>query len=1132
MTPELWRRASEIFANALELPEGRAAVYVEQACKGDEELRALVERMLKDEKAARELFARPPAFPFLDQENEPPRLTAGDVLAGRYRIVRFLQTGGMGEVYEAEDLRGGGAVALKTIRARRMRDPATVARFKREVSLAKQVTHPNVCRIYDLHVHAGDHEEFLFLTMELLAGETLADHLERVGPFSETEALPLIEDMAAALQAAHARNVIHRDFKSRNVMLVATGDAQRPWKAVVTDFGLARLAGPDSNATTLTEPGLVFGTPDYMSPEQLEGASATKASDLYALAVVVFEMVTGERPERVRGSIMASSLAPLEVRAPSWVPALRQCLEANPAERFGSALEFAEALRGSRKRRPAPRWVAVAVLAAMALAGSAAFPWWRAGPNASRLRPSIALMGFQNASPAGPEGDLSPAIEQGLRTAIRYGGEIRVIGGETIAALKRDLSLNNQPEFSAATLRRILRYAAAQYVLCGSYNVEPGGELQLSITVQDTASGNTVVSIDQTGSQRALGDLAYTAGVRLRKELRVSGAVDLAAVQASLPSNPGALRDYTDGLREMQLFHFTEALRFFERAIQSDPGFAPSHRALADVFSELEYGEQAKEEAETAYRLAVSLSPDEQAEIEAQYYSLSKSDWPRAVAIYRKLFERYPDNLEYGLRLADIEEGPDVLLTLKKLRTLPAPLGNDARIDLEESEASSVSDVRQRRALAAAAAREAEQIGARVLVARAHISEAYASRILGDYSQAVAQYEAAKTIYAGLGDESGVANALRGLATVQWQQGELRRAMQFAQQALQMFRNLQSRAFEARTLNLIGIIQVDSDRLADAHATYENALKIYRELRAGEMIATVTLNRGFAYLQEGKLAEAKADSQEAARLLESLNNNYGTAEALNNLGVVFLESGDLKNAQTEEERSLELAQKSGDRSASALAQRSLGEIAWERGERARAHSLVEIALRTQMEVGERAMAAATQSLLADWALDEGRPAVAQALAEKAANEFGSEASPAESVLARAVRALAMARQGAKAEVCKVGSAPNPVERPENRLYALRAAIQIAAIEGSCGAGKRAQDELRRAAIEAASRHLVRLQLQARLELLKMQAGYRTSKQITGEQEALASEASAHGFVRVAREAMNSLKAAPISEAEK
>ncbi|MBV9747109.1 MAG: hypothetical protein JO099_25385, partial [Acidobacteriia bacterium] len=125
MTPELWRRASEIFANALELPEGRAAVYVEQACKGDEELRALVERMLKDEKAAGELFARPPALPFLDQENEPPRLTAGDVLAGRYRIIRFLQTGGMGEVYEAEDLRGGGAVALKTIRARRMRDPAT-----------------------------------------------------------------------------------------------------------------------------------------------------------------------------------------------------------------------------------------------------------------------------------------------------------------------------------------------------------------------------------------------------------------------------------------------------------------------------------------------------------------------------------------------------------------------------------------------------------------------------------------------------------------------------------------------------------------------------------------------------------------------------------------------------------------------------------------------------------------------------------------------------------------------------------------------------------------------------------------------------------------------------------------------
>jgi serine/threonine protein kinase len=214
------------------------------------------------------------------------RIAEGPIVAGRWRITRFIAVGGMGEVYEAEDVALGERVALKTVRRDAAYDSVAVERFKREVLLARKVSHPNVCRIFEF----GVEREIVFLTMELLAGETLATRLRERGPMPLVEARAIAVQLCAALEAAHAAGVVHRDLKANNVMLVGE-------RAVVTDFGLARaFSGEASDDTSLTGRGMLVGTPAYMAPEQIDGGPIGPATDIYALGVLLFELVSGRRP--------------------------------------------------------------------------------------------------------------------------------------------------------------------------------------------------------------------------------------------------------------------------------------------------------------------------------------------------------------------------------------------------------------------------------------------------------------------------------------------------------------------------------------------------------------------------------------------------------------------------------------------------------------------------------------------------------------------------------------------------------------------------------------------------------------------------------------------------------------------
>jgi serine/threonine-protein kinase len=307
----------------------------------------------------------------------------------------------MGEVYEAWDSELGSRVAVKTILPALARDAGVVERFRREVLLARRVTHPNVCRVFELfssETPAG--EPLKFLTMEFLEGESLAHRLKR-GPMSAAEALPLVRQVVAALQAAHAQGIVHRDFKPGNVMLVpadgAAGDSGEV-RAVVTDFGIARALAlaPEKEGT---QTGAVVGTPRYMAPEQLAGGAVTPATDIYALGLVMHEMVTGKLPGAADTGDTVEEAHPRELPEPRtprlesrWSAAVARCLAPEADQRFQSVLDVVAALEVPRRSMKS-RWAAGTLLATAALA---ALSWVAVHRLGGRTVPTLAVLPFRS----------------------------------------------------------------------------------------------------------------------------------------------------------------------------------------------------------------------------------------------------------------------------------------------------------------------------------------------------------------------------------------------------------------------------------------------------------------------------------------------------------------------------------------------------------------------------------------------------------------------------------------------------------------------------------------------------------------------------------------------------------------
>jgi serine/threonine protein kinase len=395
MTPELWQRLKPLFHAALAKGSQNRAAFVDAACNGDIELKKHLQQLLKAEQQDTGTIDAPlvPPNGFLDRSGA--RFQPGELILGRFRIIRPVGKGGMGEVYEAEDLQLG-IIALKTIRHGIASSSDAFERFRQEVQLARRVSGPQVCRIHELYLlpASGKYEATAFLTMEYMDGITLYEKVQRDGPIQWKEAQRIALEICEGLQLIHEKGIIHRDLKTGNIMLCKQAGATR---VVLMDFGLAhdfqpnaRENGSCGKSPGKTLPQMIMGTPEYMAPEQFEAKPVSPATDIYALGIILYELVTGLHPyaadtpvaaaiRRAKHPLPPSSLRP---RIPGQCDRIiERCLEYDPEKRFQSAKEVAKALRAGpaniqnlKKDRPWILWFASAAVLGL-VAGSVFFFW-------------------------------------------------------------------------------------------------------------------------------------------------------------------------------------------------------------------------------------------------------------------------------------------------------------------------------------------------------------------------------------------------------------------------------------------------------------------------------------------------------------------------------------------------------------------------------------------------------------------------------------------------------------------------------------------------------------------------------------------------------------------------------------
>ncbi len=973
-----------------------------------------------------------------------PRFAPGTTLAGRYRLVRFIAAGGMGEVYAAEDLVLGATVALKTIRLDVAAHGQAMERFRRETLLARRVTHPNVCRIFDLghHSSAGLGPDVTFLTMELLTGETLRERLLACGPLGAEEALPIVAQMAAGLTAAHRAGVIHRDFKSANIMLIPTASADPP-RVVVTDFGIARATGGSLDG--ITDSRQIVGTAAYIAPEQIEGQDVTAAADIYAFGVVLYEMVTGRLPF-TGDSPMATVLKRFRERPtsprqyantlpPEWEAAILRCLERQAGDRFATAEDAVKALQsGSRPARRAlpDRRVLIAVaLSALAITGAGTLAWTRrASPTAAidghavpASRRAVAVLGFKNLSGDARYAWLSTALSEMFTAELAAGAHVRTIPGENVARMKADLALADTESVGSETLARIREHAGADVVLVGSYLAlgdGPGARLRLDLRLQDAGSGETIASLTQTGTEADLFDLVSRAGRSLRERLAIGplSSAEAGTLRASLPSNAEAARVYAEGIARLRSFDALAARSLLEQATQADPGYAPAQAALADAWAALGYDARAAEVARKAYEAATDVSREDRLVIEGRFHAASHR-WPRAVEVYRSLWAFFPDDLEHGLRLAGAQiaagQGKDARATLAAVRKLPAPASGDPRIELTAALASeALSDFRAEREEAAKAAAAAQTLGASLVVARARLAEAFAQRSLGQPRAAIDGARAAGQLYEAAGDRGGVALSLRLVSMALADEGDLSGARRAAEQGLAIRREIGDEQGTARMLDRLGDVLEWQGDWAGARRCHEEALALFRKIDDHYGAAVATFNLANVRSKTGDHEAAHASYEAALAAFREVGNQKGIGTALVGLGNEMRARGDLGRAKRRYEEALAVLRATGDMMNQSLCRTGLGLTATLRSDLDEAQSQLEEGLALAERAQNESLIAAADQGLGQVQLRRGDIAGARRRYERALGmrvTMGEEKEAAESRMLLTELALADARPG-------------------------------------------------------------------------------------------------------------------------
>lgn len=596
-----------------------------------------------------------------------PHFPPGSAFGKRYRIIEEVGSGGMGRVYKAEDKELGTTVALKMIRPELAADPDIIDRFKKEIILARSISHDNVVRIHDL----GEVGRIKYVSMDFIKGEDLKSLIRLSGPLSVDTALKIALQVGEALRAAHRKDIVHQDLKPQNIMIDPGG------RVLVTDFGLAMLRSAGESG----EPAGIIGTPLYFSPEQARGAPADPRSDIYSFGVVLYEMLTGREPfqaataHELARKHLSETPAPPSRLNPSVPVALEKivlkCLAKNREDRYQSFEELLDDLKKmepSARYRPSRRlggrllWLVPLSLALLFLAVIAVrtFVPKAERPAESALRSPLKRVSVAVLDAVNHTGDPSldfwrAMIEDLLSIDLAQSRYLGVLPDDRVNRILKDMGrLDSNPQ-STDVLDRIAEEEGVEYFILPSF-VRSGDMFRISVKVRKAKANAILDTATVDGRDPLIMVDALTR--KLKTALRLSQSeiatdYDRELAQISTTSLE-ALRYYMDGKRLYLDGRFQESNDAFDRAVAVDPNFALAYKKMAENYNYLGDLSQAQERIGKALALLDHVSDRERYLIQGfASYILDESP-QRAMESYRRLLELYPNDEEGHILLGSI----------------------------------------------------------------------------------------------------------------------------------------------------------------------------------------------------------------------------------------------------------------------------------------------------------------------------------------------------------------------------------------------------------------------------------------------------------------------------------------------
>ena len=600
---------------------------------------------------------------------EEPReeLTTGSTFAGRYQIIEELGKGGMGKVYKALDKEIDGKVALKLIKPEVAADKNTIKRFRNELKMARDIAHKNVCRMYDLNKEEGTY----YITMEYVSGEDLKSFIRRSGQLAVGTTLRIAKEVCEGMSEAHKLGVVHRDLKPSNIMIDKEGNAR------IMDFGIARSI----TGKGITGAGVMIGTPEYMSPEQVEGKEVDQRSDIYSLGVILYEMVTGRVP--FEGDTPLSIAVKHKTETPkeprelnTQIPedlskVILRCMEKDKEKRYQSAEEVRSELtriekgiptteREIPKRKPItsreitvtfglkklfiPALVVVAVVIAAVIV-------WRLIPRrepvlAPKIENSIAVISFKNQTGDKAYDYLQQAIPNLLITNLEQAGYLYVATWERMRDLLKQIGKEDVEIIESDLGFELCRREGIEAIVFGSF-IKAGDMFATDVKVLDVETKRLLKSASSKGEgidsilKIQIDELGMeiSQGIGIAKQKIEAAQVRIADVTTN---SMEAYNYFLRGREEYDKFYRENARQFLEKAVELDPTFASAYLYLAWTHSDLGNTKAADIAYEKAKTFSEKATEKERLYIEAEYASAIEKDPEKRYRILKQIEKKYP----------------------------------------------------------------------------------------------------------------------------------------------------------------------------------------------------------------------------------------------------------------------------------------------------------------------------------------------------------------------------------------------------------------------------------------------------------------------------------------------------------